>query len=725
MPALTIVLVVQGEQAYVEQCVASVLAQPFADVELIAVDDASTDRAPALLAGLAAGDERLQVVELPERRGRAAALAVALERVTGEHVWVIRTADRLLPGALASVAARLAETAADVLLVGHERDDGVRTRPGRHRTLLSRVAAGEPSPLDAHRGLAALEPVLWDRVVRRELLAGDPLEGAPEPGLAWAALLRADRIAAHPEPAYLRRQLPSSPRESTAAVLDGYDAALRLAAAHPELVPDARRRLVLPALLDAAPGLLERTAERARSQHLAQLSDLVGRHRRGDEPAPRGRVARLRARAIARGDLRAYALLEAATARAAAVRRRRTALARRRAGVRTALRKRRVRRDYARRRRQPIDPDLAVFAAYWYRGYACNPRAIYERACELVPGLRGVWVVTRDRAAEMPEGVDHVVANTPEYYDLIARAKYFINNVNFPNDVVKRPGTVHVMTHHGTPLKRMGLDLRETPVAGQRMDFDALLRRCKRWDFSISSNPLSTLVWERVFPTRHTTLEIGYPRNDVLAAAGDDEVRRIRAALGIRPEQTAVLYAPTHREYRRGYVPTMDVAAVAEALGDGHVLLARTHYFYDGDPHLRELHRAGRIVDVAAHPSVEELCLAADVLVTDYSSIMFDYAVLDRPIVIHAPDYDVYRAVRGTYFDLLAEPPGVVARTDDELVDALRSGAAAGEDAARDRAAFRARFCPWDDGHAAERAVRAIFLGEQVAAVEPIPAVAR
>ena len=87
---------------------------------------------------------------------------------------------------------------------------------------------------------------------------------------------------------------------------------------------------------------------------------------------------------------------------------------------------------------------------------------------------------------------------------------------------------------------------------------------------------------------------------------------------------------------------------------------------------LRELHRAGRLLDVASHPSVEELCLAADVLVTDYSSIMFDYAVLDRPIVIHAPDWDVYRELRGTYFDLLAEPPGVVARTEDELVDVVR-----------------------------------------------------
>jgi CDP-glycerol glycerophosphotransferase len=148
-------------------------------------------------------------------------------------------------------------------------------------------------------------------------------------------------------------------------------------------------------------------------------------------------------------------------------------------------------------------------------------------------------------------------------------------------------------------------------------------------------------------------------------------------------------------------MPVLDVEAVAEALGPGYVLLSRAHYFYAGRPgrHAR---------DVSAHPSVEELCLAADVLMTDYSSIMFDYAVLDRPIVIHAPDWDVYRAVRGTYFDLMAEAPGVVSRTEAEAIEALASGA----DDPPARAAFRERFCALEDGHAAERVVRRVWFGE-------------
>jgi CDP-glycerol glycerophosphotransferase len=351
------------------------------------------------------------------------------------------------------------------------------------------------------------------------------------------------------------------------------------------------------------------------------------------------------------------------------------------------------------RRRQALDPDLALFAAYWFRSYGCNPRAIYEKARELVPGMRGVWVVRRDAIGVLPPGAEHVIAGTPAYYDALARASYLVNNVNWPNHVVKRPGQVHVMTHHGTPLKRMGLDEQLSPVT--KMEFRSYMKRVSRWDYSVTANPHTTLVWERVYPFPYETLETGYPRNDALANATEDDVRRLRAQLGIAPGQVAVLYAPTHRDWQVDYEPVLDVEAVAAALGPEFVLLDRTHYFYAGRP--------GRLArDVTAYPSVEELCIAADVLLTDYSSIMFDYAVLDRPILVHAPDWEVYKAMRGVYFDLLEAPPGVVATTQEGVVEALRSGA----DDPVARAAFRERFCALEDGCAAERVVRRVWGGK-------------
>jgi CDP-glycerol glycerophosphotransferase len=623
-----------------------------------------------------------------------AEVAASVAEATTEYVWLLAPGDLLVPGAMALVTARLEEIAPDVLLVAHK---------GANRKLLERVA-GDPGPLEAHPRVADLARRGDDLVVRRTLLAGDDAAG---PRAAWRALLAAETIDA----------LPATVLERGPGAL-GVPAAL---AAHEAVLadlPPARRKLVAPAAVRHLLALLEQAPADQHDALFHRISAFVNAHGTGGE---RGRLARVRASLLARDHPRAYRAVGRAdhTQRAA---RRRARRLRTRATKR--LRTERRRRAYRAALKRPIDEQLAVYAVYWYAACSCNPRAIYEKARELAPEIRGVWVVKPEHHDKVPEGIEVVAPDTPEYFDVMARAKYFVNNVNFPNDYVKRPGSVHVMTHHGTPLKSMGMDLRANPVTAAKMDFDALLRRCARWDFSVSSNPLSSEVWAKVYPVEYENLEVGYPRNDVLATATEEAVAAARASLGLEPGQRAVLYAPTHRDWETGYVPVLDLGAAAAALGPDGVLLARAHYFYDADPVARSLDRAGRLLDVAAHPSIETLCLAADVLVTDYSSLMFDYAVLDRPIVIHAPDWERYRSTRGVYFDLMAEPPGVVCRSQDELLGVLRSGAVTTAEADAQRAAFRARFCAWEDGHAAERVVRRVLLGDHEAAAPPAASLA-
>ncbi|MYS69738.1 CDP-glycerol glycerophosphotransferase family protein, partial [Streptomyces sp. SID5926] len=359
----------------------------------------------------------------------------------------------------------------------------------------------------------------------------------------------------------------------------------------------------------------------------------------------------------------------------------------------------RTRLRYRRHLRRPLDPNLVVYCAYWGRGYACNPAAIHAKARELAPHLRSVFLVEPDQAHTLPEGVDHAVVGSHRYWEVLARATYLVNNANFAEGVVKRPGSVHLQTQHGTPLKTMGVDQSTYPVvAAATGSFTKLLARVDRWDYNLSANRHSTQMWERAFPGSYEHLEYGYPRNDVYCTATAGDVARVRRELGVPEGKTAVLYAPTHRDWETGFgAGGLDLEAFCEAAGEDVVVLLRAHYFYDRGGS-RE--RTGRVIDVTGHRSSEDVCLAADALVTDYSSIMFDYANLDRPIVVYADDWDVYRETRGVYFDLMAAPPGPVARTPEELARVFADGSWAGPESTALRAAFRERFCEFDDGRA-------------------------
>jgi CDP-glycerol glycerophosphotransferase len=675
MPAISLVLAVHREEGWLPALAASVLDQEFRGLELIAVDDASPDHAPEMLDELAERDPRVRVRHLDSRVGPGEARNLGLEMAEGEYVWFVNTTDL--------VEAIAPPPAVDIALVQWSRE-----------SVLGERQPGAPPRAD--------DGVLWNKIFRRELLAG--LRFGPGLGseltVVWPASFKAERVERLGGAAYVRREPPNAEPEpgDPFDVFPQYDAVLDQATTDRGQVLTAMFRHELSLLGTSVP-------EERRHEFFDRMSEAYRKQRRGEELDFGSRGLELRARLVERGDWLAYQALE----RSLVIRHTPRGVRRTAGRVKGALKppgRNDRQRYYRKRQRQPIDPDLAVFAAYWYRGYSCNPRAIYERARELVPQVHGVWVVNTDGASTVPDGVDYVMAGSPPYFDLVARAKWFVNNVNFPNNLVKREGQVHVMTHHGTPLKKMGLDLQVDRAA-------ALLRRCARWDFSVSQNAFTTPIWERVYPTRYESLETGYPRNDRLATATDADYTRVREELGIAPGRKAVLYTPTHREYQEEYVPVLDLAAVADGLGEDWVLLARAHYFYGGDEQMRSLHDAGRLIDVSGHPSIEDLSIAADVLVTDYSSIMFDYAVLDRPIVIHAPDWEEYSDRRGTYFDLMEERPGPVTRSEAELVDVLR----AGEFASAERAHFRGRFCYLDDGRAAERVVRRVFLGETDAAL--------
>ncbi|MFC0507713.1 bifunctional glycosyltransferase/CDP-glycerol:glycerophosphate glycerophosphotransferase [Micromonospora costi] len=715
-------------QGYLRECLDSILGQPFTDLEVIGVDDCSPDDSGEIFDEYAARDRRVRPIRLGENVGLGPARNVGLDRTTGEYVWFVDGDDWLAPDCLAAVAERLQATRPDVLLVDH-----VRTHWNDTATRSAmREVFPEPPGEDTFRlrdrpEAMRLLHTAWNRVVRRQFLLDLGLRFEPgwyeDVPFSYPVLMAADRIGVLDRVCvnYRQRRTGAITRtrgERHFEVFPQWHRVFQLmdrwGPRVDELRPAVFERMIWHYLTVLGNG--QRIAPELRPAFFAQITADYARWLPPDGyPAPPG-VEGLKHRLVAGGRWRTFSALRTANrARDAARRSARTA--RRRVAPVARRNARRARdvllREYYRAElHRPLDPTLAVYAAYWYRGYSCNPAAIYEAARRLAPEIRGVWIVRRDRVDSLPPGVEYVVAGTPGYYRMLARARWLVNNVNYPDFVRKRPGSVHVQTHHGTPVKVMGLDQQRYPIGAGRMDFAGLLRRVDRWDYSITSNGFSTQMWDRAYPAAYTTLEIGYPRNDRLVTATPEEVRRLRAELGIGLAELVVLYAPTHREHLPTYRPPFDPDRFVEALGPTGRLLMRSHYFHDRDRRPRPSVDRDRVRDVSAHQRVEDLYLAADVLVTDYSSAMFDYAVLDRPIVIYAPDWEAYRLARGVYFDVTAEPPGAVAMTFPDLLDVFSGGEFRSEAATKARQQFRARFCGLDDGHAAERVVRQVFLGE-------------
>jgi CDP-glycerol glycerophosphotransferase (TagB/SpsB family) len=715
MPRFSIIVPSHGVAGRLAQALDSVLAQSFGDFELIPVCDGPGSPAADVAAAHAERDSRVAPVHSPPSAGLAGARGAGMRAATGAYLLFLDGDDILLPGALATLDARLAKTGdLDVLLFGYERTpwwEGEPTQPAA--PLLAQAPSGGAFHPDRAPQLTGVQLPAWSAAYRRAFLSewkiAFPEGHYTDIGFGAAVIARAERVAVLREPVvrhHMRRQgnRLHLPGEHHVELLDQAERALALV---PELPAERAHALfdqLFAAVLRTA-GHPRRLPPRSRRAFFRRASRLYRRHRPAGHRTPGGSLG-VQHRLLATGAYTAFRVLR--DAKESAVR----------AGERLPQpRGLRTRLFYRRRLRRPLDPHLAVYCAYWGRGYACNPAAIHAKARELAPHIRSVFLVEPGQAHTVPKDVDHAVIGSRRYWEVLARAKYLVNNANFAEGVVKRPGSVHVQTQHGTPLKKMGIDQSTYPVvAAQTGSFAKLLGRVDRWDYNLSSNSHSTQMWERAFPGAYEQLEYGYPRNDVYYTATAADVARVRAELGVPEGKTAVLYAPTHRDWHTGFETGLDLEAFCEEAGEDVVVLLRAHYFYDRG----RSEASGRIIDVTSHRSSEDVCLAADALVTDYSSIMFDYANLDRPIVVYADDWDVYRETRGVYFDLMQSPPGPVAHTPEELARIFRDGSYAGEESRALRAAFRERFCEFDDGRAAERVVRRVFLGEPPEAIPPV-----
>ncbi|MFH9998626.1 CDP-glycerol glycerophosphotransferase family protein [Streptomyces globisporus] len=348
-----------------------------------------------------------------------------------------------------------------------------------------------------------------------------------------------------------------------------------------------------------------------------------------------------------------------------------------------------------------------------------SPRAVHAELVRRGTDAEHLWVTgtTPGRTTPVPPGARAVPVHSAAWYEALARSRRIVTDDQLPVWFERRPGQTVVQTWHGTPLGRFGSGLADSLYADHQ-HLATLPQRSAQWSVLISPSRFATPLLRRSLAYEGEVLEAGSPANDVLfPPVRDKAAEEVRRGLGIPEYHRVVLYAPTYRDhlahppsaslhspdrtapgpYR--WDPALDPHALARALGPGHTVLVRRH------PRVTGSVPAGPgVLDVSHHPGAAGLLLIADVLVTDYAGLMFDFALTGRPMLFHTYDLEHYRdTVRGFCLDFETRAPGPLLVTTDEVAHALRDTSTSAARHADAYESFRRDYCDLDDGGAAAR----------------------
>ncbi len=363
--------------------------------------------------------------------------------------------------------------------------------------------------------------------------------------------------------------------------------------------------------------------------------------------------------------------------------------------------------------KQPLLDNVVLLESFFGKSYSDSPKYIFEKLNELYPGkYEYVWIL--DKKTKLPYPAKQIKRFSFAYYKYLARAKYIVFNSRQPKFFVKRKGNVFLETWHGTPLKKLVFDMEEV-VSASPMYKKTFYIQSRSWDYLVAANGFSEEVFKRAFVYDKPMLKYGYPRNDILHADNRESIAaEIKKRVGIPRDKKVILYAPTWRDdeyYEQGkykFDLKLDLRHMQEKLSDEYVVILRTHYFIADNLDVTGLE--GFVYNLSKYDDIAELYLISDILITDYSSVFFDYANLKRPMLFFTYDLDKYRDVlRGFYIDMEKELPGPLVFTTDEIIDAIENIDSVSAKYAAVYDEFYERFCGWEDGHASENCIKTVF----------------
>ncbi|WP_110928372.1 CDP-glycerol glycerophosphotransferase family protein [Bacillus massiliglaciei] len=365
----------------------------------------------------------------------------------------------------------------------------------------------------------------------------------------------------------------------------------------------------------------------------------------------------------------------------------------------------------------PAKKNLIMFESFLGKQYSDNPRAIYEYLKENNPEYEMLWSVDKKFIRNF-EGKDvpYVRRFSVKWLFKMARAKYWVSNSRLPLWIPKPSHTTYLQTWHGTPLKRLASDMEEVHMPGTNTEKYKrnFFKESRNWDYLVSPNRYSSEIFARAFNFEKTMIESGYPRNDVLYTENNPEkITAMKKRFGLPADKKVILYAPTWRDdqfYSVGkykFDLELNLDQLKEELGEEYVIVLRMHYLVAENLDLSS--HTGFAFDFSNHEDIRELYLVSDLLITDYSSVFFDYANLRRPMIFYVYDIETYRdKLRGFYFDFEKKAPGPLTKTTEEVIRYIKE-IDNGKALPPEFEEFYNKFCYLESGESSKKVVETVF----------------
>lgn len=367
-----------------------------------------------------------------------------------------------------------------------------------------------------------------------------------------------------------------------------------------------------------------------------------------------------------------------------------------------------------------VDEKCIIFESFMGRQYSCSPKAIY---LELLNNskyndYKFIWAFKKPSDFEFLTNNENTIVvkyGSKRYYKEYSKCKYWVTNSRLPETIIRKKSQRYIQCWHGTPLKKLGFDIEVS--GGNAMNSIKDIQNkyytdSKRYSYMISPSRFCTERFTSAFNLKDFSIikEIGYPRNDFLINYKKSDITRVKKELKIPKNKKIILYAPTWRDNQHeagvGYTYDLniDFDKLKKEFGENYIVLFRTHYFVANAIDLSKYD--GFVINVSNYQDVNDLYIISDILITDYSSVFFDFANLKRPIIFYMYDYEEYKNKLRDFYIGFRELPGPIVKKQSALIREIKNINNYDRKYKEKYERFNKKYNYLDDGKASRRLVK-------------------